>query len=153
MTEKDGLPEGAVIGHTYTTGKIDLTHVILCILTRPTIVLINSPVYLKWLQKQFIQLGGKVIKQAISHIDDVFNFIQDQNPSHAAVINCTGLGARFLGGVQDDALYPTRGQTVIVHAPHIKRTITFVRPNGNTYIIPRSDGTVILGGTYNMHDL
>lgn len=116
-------------------------------------MLINSPVYLKWLQSQFIQLGGKVIKQAISHIDEIFNFVQDQNPSHAAVINCTGLGARFLGGVQDNALFPTRGQTVIVHAPHIKKTITHVHAEGMTYIIPRSDGTVILGGTANKHDL
>ncbi|KAI9274904.1 hypothetical protein EDC94DRAFT_509581 [Helicostylum pulchrum] len=71
---------------------------------------------------------------------------------YAALINCTGLGARFLGGVQDDKVFPTRGQTVVVYAPHIKKTITHVSTQGMTYIIPRSDGTVILGGTANKHD-
>ncbi|KAG2200068.1 hypothetical protein INT47_007713 [Mucor saturninus] len=131
LTEKDGLPAGAKLGHTYTT------------------VLINSPVYLKWLQNQFTQLGGTIVKRSLSHIDDLFDVVKS---SHAAVINCTGLGARFLGGVQDEAVTPTRGQTVVVDAPHIKATITHVRPEGMTYIIPRSDGTVILGGTANKGD-
>lgn len=108
---------------------------------------------MRWLQSQFTQLGGKIVKQALSHIDEIFDFVQDKNPSHVAVINCTGLGARFLGGVLDEAVFPTRGQTVVVHAPHIKATTTHVRPEGMTYIIPRSDGTVILGGTANKHDL
>jgi D-amino-acid oxidase len=88
-------------------------------------VLINSPVYLKWLQSKFEVLGGKIVRQDISHIDQVVDLI-DKNIDQFAVINCTGLGARFLGGVQDSAVYPTRGQTVIVKAPHIKKTITHV---------------------------
>ncbi|KAI8084072.1 uncharacterized protein B0P05DRAFT_578524 [Gilbertella persicaria] len=64
----------------------------------------------------------------------------------------TGLGARFLGGVQDKNVFPTRGQTVIVRASHIKETMTHIGVHGITYIIPRSDGTVVLGGTSNKDD-
>ncbi|KAI7906871.1 uncharacterized protein BX663DRAFT_494047 [Cokeromyces recurvatus] len=142
LTEKDNLPEGAKIGHTYTT------------------VLVNTPVYLKWLLSKFKSFGGHLVRYSLSHIDEIFNFLHQQQPTemnkdeqHFAVINCTGLGARFLGGVQDNALYPTRGQTVIIKASHIKKTITHVGKQKNiNYIIPRSDGTVILGGTANEHD-
>lgn len=123
-----GLPKGAKVGHRYTT------------------VLINSPVYLQWLMKEFKKLGGKIIQHALTHIDEITGFAQDQKK--IAVINCTGLGAKFLGGVNDDALFPTRGQTVIVDAPYIKRTLTHLHADGSiTYVIPRSDGTLILGGT------
>ena len=30
------------------------------------------------------------------------------------VVNCTGLSARKLGGVEDKNMYPARGQTVLV---------------------------------------
>jgi D-amino-acid oxidase len=123
-------------------------------LTTPKKVLINSPVYLKWLEQQFRKLGGKIIKQSIAHIYELFNFFPHNNhATTAVVINCTGLGAKYLGGVQDDALFPTRGQTMIVNAPNIKKTITHVGTEGITYVIPRSDGTVILGGTANKNDL
>ncbi|KAI9321234.1 hypothetical protein BX666DRAFT_2017321 [Dichotomocladium elegans] len=64
----------------------------------------------------------------------------------------TGLGARYLGGVNDTKVYPTRGQTLIVYAPQIKETITFLAKDHITYVIPRSDGTVVLGGTANKND-
>ncbi|KAK4516638.1 uncharacterized protein ATC70_011614 [Mucor velutinosus] len=129
LTEKNNLPQGARLGHKYTT------------------VLINTPVYIAWLASKFKELGGEIVQRYISHIDEVFNL--DNNPF---VINCTGLGARFLGGVSDEAVFPTRGQTIVVKAPHIKRTITHKGAQGINYVIPRSDGTVILGGTATKHD-
>ncbi|GAN09249.1 D-amino-acid oxidase [Mucor ambiguus] len=129
LTEKDDLPHGAKIGHKYTT------------------VLINTPVYIAWLAAKFEELGGEIVQRNVGHIDEVFNIAK--NPF---VINCTGLGARFLGGVSDEAVFPTRGQTIVIKAPHIKRTITHMGAQGITYVIPRSDGTVILGGTADKHD-
>lgn len=85
------------------------------------LVLINSPIYLNWLRSNFEKLGGKIVQRAISHIDQVADFV---GTDQFAAINCTGLGARFMGGVHDDAVFPTRGQTVVVNAPHIKKTIT-----------------------------
>lgn len=36
------------------------------------------------------------------------------------VVNCTGLGSYYLEDVKDTSLYPIRGQTILVRAPHIK---------------------------------
>ncbi|KAJ7797610.1 hypothetical protein B0H13DRAFT_2168525 [Mycena leptocephala] len=36
----------------------------------------------------------------------------------SALVNCTGLGALFLGDVNDTAMFPTRGETVLLRAPH-----------------------------------
>lgn len=60
-----------------------------------------------------------------------------------AVVVCTGLGTRFLGGVEDMDLYPTRGQTVVVRAPWVRFGITVADANGKlTYVIPRKSGDV-----------
>lgn len=77
----------------------------------------------------------------MNHISDVFDLDAD------AIVNCTGLGAKTLGGVQDDNMFPTRGQTLIVKGPTIRETTTYLGKGFITYVIPRSDGTVILGGT------
>ncbi|KAI8982187.1 hypothetical protein BDF20DRAFT_817919 [Mycotypha africana] len=76
----------------------------------------------------------------------------DKHSEPPIVINCTGLGSKFLGGVRDQALFPSRGQTVIVKGSHIKETITFSRKQDILYIIPRSDGTIVLGGTTGIND-
>lgn len=78
------------------------------------------PVYIAWLAFKFKALGGEIVQRNIGHIDEVFNLFE-KTPF---VVNCTGLGARFLGGVNDEAVFPTRGQTIVAKAPHIKRTIT-----------------------------
>ncbi|EIE82123.1 hypothetical protein RO3G_06828 [Rhizopus delemar RA 99-880] len=92
LNEKDELPEGAKIGHYYTTG------------------IKRSWEKLSW------------------------------------------LGSKYIGGVKDKALYPTRGQTLVVKAPHVKRTLSYVGNHGITYVIPRSDGTAILGGSCDEND-
>ena len=71
-----------------------------------------------------------------------------------AVLVCVGLGASSLGGVDDPLVFPTRGQIVKVHAPWVKAGCTrqlgrLLGGEGGerTYVIPRADGDVILGGT------
>ena len=72
------------------------------------------------------------------------------------VINATGLGAKSLLGVEDDLVFPARGQTVLVKAPLARQCMsakdsTRLPSTGlQTYIIPRPgpDGLVILGGTF-----
>ncbi|KAI9489980.1 hypothetical protein BDB00DRAFT_840341 [Zychaea mexicana] len=127
------LPPGAKIGYRYTT------------------MVVNAPHYLHWLQHQFKSAGGIIVRRRLLHIRDAFE-LDDGWGAVDAVVNCTGLGARYLGGVADTTVYPTRGQTVIAYAPHVKETITHLGSNDITYIIPRSDGTVVLGGTANKHD-
>ncbi|KAF7721960.1 hypothetical protein EC973_003898 [Apophysomyces ossiformis] len=126
--EKCNLPPRAKVGHKYVT------------------VVINAPHYLKWLLGHFVQLGGSIKRQTITDISDVFS------SQVAAVVNCTGLGSRQL--VPDDTVYLIRGQTVIVKAPHINRTLTHIGEGMQpfTYVIPRSNGLVVLGGTYQVNN-
>lgn len=57
-------------------------------------------------------------------------------------VNASGLGAKEL--VPDDAMFPVRGQTVLVKG-EAKYAKTM---NENRYVIPRpGSGTTILGGT------
>ncbi|KAG2216028.1 hypothetical protein INT46_007088 [Mucor plumbeus] len=121
--DKKELPDQISVGYHYTT------------------VLINPLVYLPWLLKQYFALGGKHRKQKIDQISDVISDDTD------IVVNCTGVRAKDLGGVMDKSITPTRGQNVIIRAPHIRKTISMSRPDSYTYVIPRCDGTVILGTT------
>ncbi|GAA5805862.1 hypothetical protein HPULCUR_011388 [Helicostylum pulchrum] len=102
----------------------------------------NVPEYLKYLVKTVKKLGGRLQRQSFESIQEVIEQYKDVD----TVINCTGLGSYYLKDVQDHTMYPIRGQTITVRAPHIK-----VRPYPSsdrwTYIIPRGDGTVICGGT------
>ncbi|KAH8556840.1 hypothetical protein BGW37DRAFT_474423 [Umbelopsis sp. PMI_123] len=127
---QEELPGSAAVGLSHTT------------------VCINTPHYLKWLLSEFTALGGKVRKQFLRHIQDA----ADEDGSTAAIVNCTGLQARHLGGVEDKKVFATRGQTVLVHAPHFKKILTHQGKDYVTYIIPRSNGHVILGGTQQHHN-
>lgn len=77
----------------------------------------------------------------------------------ALVVNCTGIGSASLGGVSDTQVHPVRGHVVLVRAPWVKEG--FTRQIGSlkgaeggerTYVIPRADGTVVLGGTRQVGD-
>ncbi|WWD21284.1 hypothetical protein CI109_105768 [Kwoniella shandongensis] len=76
-----------------------------------------------------------------------------------AIIVCTGIGALTLGDVEDKTVYPTRGQVVKVRAPWIRAgytrqvgSLTGSEGGERTYVIPRPDGEVILGGTREVGD-
>ncbi|KAJ3065782.1 hypothetical protein HDU98_010844 [Podochytrium sp. JEL0797] len=122
-------------------------------------VTMNVPKYMAWLTGRVKALGGKFVVKQLAHWEDALKVVNAN-----VVVNCTGLGSLKLGGVEDTEMYPVRGQVLLVRAPQIKRTIGTAlslggaRTNGNmaekenaskvTYVIPREDGTVILGGTY-----
>lgn len=84
-----------------------------------------------------------------------------------AIIICTGIGSRSLGGVEDSDVFPIRGQTVIIRAPWVTFGISEKTPECISYIIPRQSGDVslgafpiliakefqvVIGGTYGMDD-
>ena len=66
------------------------------------------------------------------------------------VVNCTGLGAGKLGGVQDKAMYPARGQIVVVrNDPKVMTSVSGTDDSSDeaTYIMHRAaGGGCILGG-------
>ncbi|CAG8714425.1 4271_t:CDS:2 [Cetraspora pellucida] len=123
------LPPGVEFGLSYTT------------------ITIHGPKYIRWLLKQFTIAGGKTKKVRLSHINESFDDDVD------IVVNCTGINSRKFGGVQDDTVFPTRGQTVVVWAPHIKTLYYRSDTDHSSYVIPREDGEVILGGTFDENNL
>ncbi|TEB29963.1 D-amino-acid oxidase [Coprinellus micaceus] len=128
-------------------------------------VTIDTPVYLNHLLERFIALGGKVIRGSLLHINQMIeggakifegghSAMGNVANAPVAVINCTGIGARLLGGVEDSKVYPVRGQTCILNAPWMRfgRTLYVDDTGAFTYIIPRRSGDVIVGGTRGKHD-
>jgi glycine/D-amino acid oxidase-like deaminating enzyme len=64
---------------------------------------------------------------------------------HDVLINATGLGPRDLVDVQDPDMLFLKGQIMLVRSDYRK---CLMRDDGKnyTYVIPRLDGTVIMGG-------
>lgn len=100
--------------------------------------MINPSVYLPWLLKQFLNMGGKCQKKTIYSISEVVDDVD-------IVVNCTGVRSKELFADKD--LLATRGHNLLVKAPHIRQTMSMETKSSYTYVIPRSDGTVILGTT------
>ncbi|MEU0965728.1 FAD-dependent oxidoreductase [Streptomyces sp. NPDC005917] len=108
--------------------------------------LIDMPVHLVWLRERLGKAGGTVEERVVRGLAEV--------PA-AAVVNCTGLGARSL--VPDPAVRPVRGQLVVVENPGITTWYTSVEePEGgleggpergaSAYFFPQPGG-LLLGGT------
>lgn len=93
--------------------------------------------------KNYLEAQGVVFFQKkLTHVSQAFV------PGAKVVFNCTGLGARSLGGVEDSKMYPTRGQVLVVRAPHVTENVMRWGADYATYIIkrPHSDDQLILGG-------
>nr|KAJ3412572.1 hypothetical protein HK105_002308 [Polyrhizophydium stewartii] len=129
LTEAE-LPAGQGFGYGYTT------------------VCINVPRYLEALSAEFQQLGGTLVRRRIAHIDEAFG--QDTS----LVVNCSGLGARTLGGVLDSDVFPIRGQIALIRgqidhaALTTEHRLQLTDNESSTYVIPRNDGTCVIGGTF-----
>lgn len=126
-----------------------------------TTITIDTPIYLRYLLSTFLNQGGRILRGSVIHISQIleggmslFPGGSDLDPKPDAVIVCVGLGARFLGGVEDKGVYPIRGQTVLVRAPWVRfgRGEKNLAENMVTYIIPRRSGDVIVGGTILVDD-
>jgi D-amino-acid oxidase len=99
---------------------------------RVTVPIIETPRYLRYLQTWVESLGGKIEQREIGQLADV---------DGGLIVNCAGVGARQVAN--DPAVYPIRGQVMLVEAPQI--TAGYEDSDTFTYIFPRGDG-VVLGG-------
>ncbi|KAJ6567477.1 hypothetical protein B0H10DRAFT_2111698 [Mycena sp. CBHHK59/15] len=139
-----------------------------------TIFFIDVPQYLAYLWHRFFFLGGRAFRSKLSSLSDLLSpttgvrlglehVARDGNITEttsgsltfnaSALVNCTGLGALSLGDVNDTAMFPTRGETVLLRAPWITSGLQYAWKNGDiTYIIPRGSGVVVLGGTFQADD-
>ncbi|KAG0328949.1 hypothetical protein BG004_002431 [Podila humilis] len=113
---------------------------------------ITPAVYLHFLMQQFQKAGGKFQHRQLTHIVEAAMWVGTKPKPIKVIVNCTGHKARTLGGVNDQRCYQTRGQTAIVRASWIHETITWISKSGHImYIIPRSNGEVVLGGSHEPH--
>ncbi|KAG9311669.1 hypothetical protein JVU11DRAFT_7904 [Chiua virens] len=100
---------------------------------------LNTPAYVNWLLARFLAGGGSTKRMSLQHISQVLDGIT--NP--AAIVACPGIGARFLGGIEDKDVYPVRGQTAFLRAPWIKYGRTLSGADGSyIYMMPRCTGDV-----------
>jgi D-amino-acid oxidase len=98
--------------------------------------LIETQIFLPWLQRQLQQRGVELIRKEINDLSEL-------TPSYDLVINCSALGAGKL--CNDDSVIPVRGQVGLL-AP--KNNLPIYLDNENLlYIVPRKDA-IIVGGTY-----
>ncbi|CED82248.1 d-aspartate oxidase [Phaffia rhodozyma] len=127
-----------------------------------TSLTMNPAPYLSRLVADFLTLGGKIHRLHVPSLHSlsspqVLALLDGRVPSK--VIVCAGIGALTLGGVEDQTVFPVRGQVIRVHAPWVRTGWT--RQIGKlaggeggerTYVIPRENGDVIVGGTREVDD-
>ncbi|EED21154.1 D-amino acid oxidase, putative [Talaromyces stipitatus ATCC 10500] len=101
-------------------------------------LVLNPHVFLLWLRKNIEDSGVKFVRREINSLSEL------RDEGHDVLVNATGFGSKFLHDVADNDVQLIRGQTHLVKTDHNK---IFMRHGQDyTYIIPRLDGTAILGG-------
>jgi len=119
MLGDDELPAGMACGWRYTAPAVSM------------------PVYLEYLRARYLAAGGEIGISRLGSLAAV---------DAPVVVNCTGIGARAL--VPDPAVYPVRGQVVVVENPGIEEFYIDHTMHGYDYIyIFPHDDVVVLGGT------
>jgi D-amino-acid oxidase len=114
-----------------------------------TSVCINTAIYLPWLASQCLKHGVVLRRGIVTHITDAKS-LHHTGKRADVVVNCTGLSSLRLGGVEDKALYPGRGQIVVVRNDPGVMAATSGTDDGEdeaTYIMHRAaGGGCVLGG-------
>jgi D-amino-acid oxidase len=104
-----------------------------------SVPVVDTSLYLKYLEKSLLDLGVQFVKADLSSIDDAFEYGE-------TVVNCSGIGAIQLAG--DNDLHPARGQAVrIKKKPCHRGVVDLTREPKIAHVFPRINDTVI-GGTY-----
>ena len=96
--------------------------------------MVAPPIYLQRLYDQFLAAGGKVETRTVETLDE----LAGEAP---LLVNCTGVGAREVA--RDEAVYPLRGQTMLLDAAGIR--VGYMDNTAIDHIFPRADG-VLIGG-------
>ncbi len=99
---------------------------------------IDTSVHLDYLVECVNALGGVIEQGAMNSLSEV-------SMRRRLIVNCSGLGARDLVG--DKALFPIRGQVVVVKKPDLRFSYADVTGHhALAYIVPRTNDC-LLGGT------
>ena len=102
-------------------------------------MLIEPPVYLNALLRDFYSAGGKLVVKEFRRREEIRRL-----PAQV-IFNCTGLGAKAL--FDDQQLEPVRGQLEVL-LPQAEIDYCYL---SNGYMFPRADG-IVLGGTFDHGD-
>jgi len=118
-----------------------------------TSVCLNTAIYLPWIVSQCLKNGVVFKRQVFGHITDAAKVGVHHSGSAAdLIVNCTGLLASKLGGVEDKTVVPARGQIVVVR--NVAPAMFAVSGTDDSseeacYIMSRAaGGGTILGGCY-----
>ncbi|TFK46336.1 nucleotide-binding domain-containing protein [Heliocybe sulcata] len=79
------------------------------------------------------------VRKTVSSLDELLYLSPD------VIVNATGVGAGTLSPVNDPLVEPVRGQTIVIRQPEINH-MTLRSGIDYCYVIPRGDGTAIIGG-------
>lgn len=112
-------------------------------------VTINTAVYLPWLTSQCLKAGVEIKRGIFGHISEAASAHHSGNSAHV-IVNCTGLAAGKLGGVEDKNMIPVRGQTVLVRNESGVICGSSGTDDGNEevlYVIPRAAGMFLEAAT------
>ena len=107
-----------------------------------TSVCINTALYLPWLASQCLKHGARIERGIVKHVADAAD-LHHSGRRADVVVNCTGLSASKLGGVEDNKIVPARGQIVIVrNDPKVMASIsgTDDAEDEVTYVMHRAAG-------------
>lgn len=116
--------------HRDQTGKFGFP-----IVRQFTSMMIEPPIYLRALLRDFYSAGGKIVVKEFKSREEVLRLPEP------VIFNCSGLGARDLFG--DKKLIPARGQLEVL-LPQPEIDYGYIGPG---HMFPRSDG-IFLGGTF-----
>ena len=104
--------------------------------SRFTTMLIEPPVFLPAITRDFLLRGGRI------HVREFHEERELLQLEEKVVVNCAGLGARALFG--DAELTPIKGQLAILLP---QPEVDYILIKGDYYMFPRRDG-IVLGGTH-----
>jgi len=104
--------------------------------SRFTTMLIEPPVFLPAITRDFLLRGGRIHVREFHEARDLFRL------DEKVVVNCAGLGAHALFG--DTELTPIKGQLAILLP---QPEVDYIMIKGDYYMFPRRDG-IVLGGTH-----
>ncbi|KAH6662397.1 FAD dependent oxidoreductase [Plectosphaerella plurivora] len=114
-------------------------------------ICINTAIYLPWLVGQCSRQGVVFRRGAIAHINELKAMHHTGQKVHV-IVNSSGLGSKFLGGVEDQHMIPIRGQVVLVENESPSMYNISGTDDGAeeiSYVMTRAvGGGTILGGTY-----
>lgn len=103
---------------------------------------INTALYLPWIAGQCLKHGATLKRAVVKHIADAAD-LHASGSTADVVVNCTGLMASRLGGVEDHTVFPARGQIILVRNDPGKMMSISGSEDGEdetTYIMQRAAG-------------